>query len=1022
MRRICGLCALLPLLLTCSGDDNPTQPGPTVYVEGPDPVVFQQVTVTDSTIQVQWAPSEEQGFEWYALSVVQDTARDVVVFACTLSNRSDTLIALSGMTPGTTYRITVEVGDSDNLTATSVLVATTGTVPVIGPAVVRIDSACVAGTLYRGVSSVLRFAEVGDSIAVQLWLSGEARNVHWTSSGGGLYSPGDSLQAVLVVADSGIDTVSCVVTGADSAVAVFQVFILSEGVAPGALLVDVLPEQAYLLASDSASVTVRVVVSRSDSSAAAGVAVTMVSSEAVDTATLLVRQTLGSTTDSLGRATFVVTGGSYDAELRLVATAQDSTGWGTGSAAVWFACTRYLTMTAAPGVVAADGQSTATIEVRVKTDRGNPCTGEQVRFSTTAGIITASRATDEFGVAEALLVSDRRNVTARVAAWLDQDPTRRDSVNVVFTGVTLVPSWVRDTIRPDGLDTAFLTVTLKDACGEPMAGEPLNWAVQQPDTTLIVEADIVTDVHGRADCRVVGTGSGSDTLVVVSAGAILRPILFYQGPFMLTVDTLPGQTYMAGSGDSVGIVVSCRTGAGIGIPGAIVAVSVSDAAGLGGVSTRESTTDGDGSAYLWLRCPAVPGVVQVVAQASSAAGDVTTSYDIRFGGGVLARLSISVTPNSIMVGGDTAHVSATASDSLNNRLEGIPVSFSLVQSVGGGDRLVPITATTGPDGLARCSYVSGALPSMRNEVQIRAQSPGGVVSDTACLTVGGPPAHIAISMGGWGLDNRDGTLSALIAAVVSDINGNPVVDSTPVSFACDVTGLVSWRYTVDWWGDADYYGWLFADIDTAYPIVIPFEDMNDNYASFELEEDRNFDGVVSRGEDLNGDGIYVPGPGFEDINHNGVRDSGQQEVEPWKRYQRQDDSAYFDPSDSTIKYITRIIWDTAWADFNGNNKIDIREPLLNKHLDSTMSWDQYVAQRDAAQGGFGYDLVLEDNGVADPQTAVAVNRSVLTADGAAHNRLTYPASDAGRVQVTVTAECGGVVSTVPLVIILPEIQ
>ncbi len=791
------------------------------------------------------------------------------------------------------------------------------------------------------------------------------------------------------------------------------------------LKLNVRLDQTQLVASDTAKTNLRVTFTDLNDNPIANGIITVVRHYPTASGAMT-SSTVTGVTGADGQATIPIAGLAYDGTMRLAITAKEpppSQNMATAEATVRFSTTRNLTIEAYPSIVQADGSSTSDISVTIKNDKGNPIVGDTIDFSTTAGLVTGYAVTGEFGQAVGKLRSDRRNVVAKVKAVLRSDITKTDSVNVVFAGVTLVANASPRSIRGNGEDTSYISIILTDAMGNVIPAEPINWSVQKRDTTIVVEGyDEVTDNRGEAHCKVVGTGTGRDTLTIVAAGATAKPILYYSSN-LLTVDTTAiGQSMVADGVSSTQMVVNYRTGQGNPIGGAHVSISVTMGA-LGTVFAVSDTTDVNGQVIFSVSNPTFANVATVAVDAETPTEVTTTTADFYFRASRIEYITLTVSPKTISTNGDKATVVATAYDTLNNRVAGALVAFNMLEGPGGNVRFDPPTATTGYDGVATTSFISGSIPSMYNEVMIVAGDFAGIKSDVVRLTIAGPPKYITVRSNILkGINPNDGTFGLPCAAIVSDINGNPVADGTPVTFSCKITGYVTWRYTVDWWGDADYYGWLFADIDTAYPIVIPFEDMNDNYASFELEEDRNFDGVVSRGEDLNGDGIYVPGPGFEDINHNGVRDSGQQEVEPWKRYQRQDDSAYFDPSDSTIKYITRIIWDTAWADFNGNNKIDIREPLLNKHLDSTMTWDQYVAQRDAAQGGFGYDLILNDNGMADPSTAVKILRTVQTESGIARNEVWYGQSDATKIQVTISAEAQGVITVVPDVVILPVIQ
>lgn len=66
-----------------------------------------------------------------------------------------------------------------------------------------------------------------------------------------------------------------------------------------------------------------------------------------------------------------------------------------------------------------------------------------------------------------------------------------------------------------------------------------------------------------------------------------------------------------------------------------------------------------------------------------------------------------------------------------------------------------------------------------------------------------------------------------------------------------------------------------------------------------------------------------------------------------------------------------------------------------------------------------FDIDVDHNGVADPNTAVSINRTVGTSGGKALNKITYGQSDANRIEVMIWAESQGVVTETPEKIVLP---
>jgi hypothetical protein len=191
--------------------------------------------------------------------------------------------------------------------------------------------------------------------------------------------------------------------------------------------------------------------------------------------------------------------------------------------------------------------------------------------------------------------------------------------------------------------------------------------------------------------------------------------------------------------------------------------------------------------------------------------------------------------------------------------------------------------------------------------------------------------------------------------------------------------------------------------------------------------------VANRGEDVNGDGKFTPGPPFEDINHDGIRQYDQRL-----------------PVENS--YLCLGHSDTIIGDLNRNNFLDPIEPLKspeymavyhqligNNALGSGSSGpktpedvvalatlnrlDSIYTEQARAVGGFDIDVCRDGsaNGIADPNTAVSITRTVQTKDGKALNKILYGQSDARRIEVMFWAESQGAVTESPAKLILPVI-
>ncbi len=737
---------------------------------------------------------------------------------------------------------------------------------------------------------------------------------------------------------------------------------------------------------------------------------------------------LTGSTNAAGECAFSIASLQWEGTMFLNAVGFDnSQGYASADTVLQFITTRIMTIRP-PQPIMADGVSRAPVVVFIKNKSGNPVVGDNILFTTTAGMIAARSKTNEDGKAEAMLISDRRNVTATVTATLESDPTKTAATTVLFKGVEITASANPPSIRSNGKDTSIITMTLVDAARIPIMGERFNIS-KKLNSTFITPVDTITNNEGQAICKVSGTGTGQDTLVISAAGATASVVINYSSNILL-IDTAAGQACVADSTDSTNIIITYLKGDRT-TPIPNVKISVCATVGrMDTIFARTFTTDANGKVSFYLRNPhfAVTATIFGIAHLSN---EVTTgTFYLYFRANTVKYIDLTGTPEVITIDGGKAKLEAYAYDSMRNRVKDARISFNLVNGPSGGEYIDPPVAITGDDGRATAYLISGKTPSNYRQVWITAGSFSSVKSDTVKFTIAGPPRHITVGYNiEKGKNPNDGTFILPCAAIVTDVNGNPVADGTEVTFSLKISGCVAGKLYAFWWQD-----WENGDYDCKYlidtiSVLYPFEDFNDNMV-LDPGEDRNKDGVLNRGEDINGDGIFNLGPRFVDINHDG---------------RRQYNLAF------PIETRSPCINDNNFADLNQNNAWDPIEPLFDPEywdaysvliLDSAfwyggprsqeaaeawatiMRLDSIYAEQEHAAGGFDVDVSRDGttNGIIDPQTAVAIKRTVRTENGKALNEIIYAQSDAWRIEVMFWAESQGVVTEAPAKLILPRIK
>lgn len=656
---------------------------------------------------------------------------------------------------------------------------------------------------------------------------------------------------------------------------------------------------------------------------------------------------------------------------------------------------RFLTISAFPYVINADGMSSSLVSLKVKDTNFNPIVGEDIVFSTSAGDVTGKGKTDASGIATAKLTSEKRNQIAVVTARLVKDTAQKITVKVEFSGIVLTSTVSAKSIVPNGVDPCTVTVVLQDAASNPIYGELVSFKVKQGSTAALAAFDSITDTRGQARCRVTGRGSVADTVFIEAAGARANAVINYSSN-SIRIET-SGTTFIANGIDSTLIAITYLSSDQVTpIPNATAKISITSGLIDTQFFNKVATTDASGQIRFYLKNPDFATTAIISVLITSGTTTTTASKSIYFRANIIAKIVLSGTPEVISAGGDRATLNAVAYDMKGNLVRGELIAFQLASGPGAGEKLDPPTAMTNESGIAVTQLISGNEMSQQQDVKVIAADFAGVQSNVVKFTIANKVAHVTITKQVADIiKNADGTYGHNCAALVTDINNNPVPDSTEVTFSLQITGYV-------------IYNRVHASFDTASkkftiiyePVVLPFDDYNNNYIADPGEGTGGY--PLRRGEDVvfsPGDTSFEPGPPFWDYNCNGRRDYDPS----FNGYEPPEPSAWH----NGILYI---------LDYNGNGDLDTAEPLV----DSTISDAKYKSMCKNWIEKYGYpDLDWNRNGIADPKTTAVIKKNVKTTGGKAANMVVYGQTDALRIRVKIWAECKGVVSPNPEEFILP---
>jgi Bacterial Ig-like domain (group 1) len=655
---------------------------------------------------------------------------------------------------------------------------------------------------------------------------------------------------------------------------------------------------------------------------------------------------------------------------------------------------RLMTFTALRANLKADGSDSTELRVVVKDDNNNPMSDELIRFSSTGGLVQASATTDAWGLARAVLISERINKTVVVTATMPKTGMTAQQ-KVTFSGVNIQILASKKVIMRDSI--VQVTFALRDASDNPISGDSLEITVknayqgfaQNNKDSLVIQ----TDTKGEYRTTVTSRVEGTVTLNAAALGASSTEQIEFTSR-SLTLSS--SKTSLVGNGsDMATITANLTDGSGSAINDAELRWTST----FGNFTISPFTRTVNGRSTINLRAPNGSGLATVNVEAMKdgriiASGNITVRVRPLF----VDKLELKVTPDNIPVRVGEAVLSAQAYDSTGNVMTGVLIGFRLIKGAGGGDEVIAPPAAYTENGAASSVFKAGNVISFYRSVTVAAVAldivNGDTIvlasSDTVPFTISGPPHRVSVGANILkGINPNDGTFALPTAAVVTDVNGNLVADGTPVNFSAHPIAA-HWGY-VDWTPVSFWPGFVWED--TVY-VKLPWTDYNNNGKLDPGEEPSAFDPTrPARGEDRDGDGVVrlAPEP-FEDINRNGVWD-GDPFVEPDNRWYS--DSVYNDD----------------FIDLNRDGVQDTVEPFVDINNDGLC---QCTGQRDTQGRLYETKLFSETIKPFPSEASVGIARQVGTVGGKALTQIVYVQSDARRLSVRVRAEANGITSSVDI--------
>jgi hypothetical protein len=389
-----------------------------------------------------------------------------------------------------------------------------------------------------------------------------------------------------------------------------------------------------------------------------------------------------------------------------------------------------LNVTASPSSISTGG--TAVVEATV-INGTTPLADQIVTFQATpvtAGYFTpATDTTDASGAAATIFTATTAGPVTVTASVSGSTLSDQAALSVSSTGgstsgnvaIAITPSL----LLANGLDTAVVSITVRDALGQPA-----------PDSTAVK--------------------------IVAGEKFVDKDENGYWSP---GIDSLVFDANANGTWDALGLVPS--TALISGAQGRVI-VKYTSATDAYTVYIKATVNDkgivGFGEAAVQLR-------------PSTAVNSIYLTSD---------SLCLRVKSTG---GIETGLLRAIGYDINGNRVpEGLTINFVILDGPGGGEHLSnvgygPYAAVTNSQGVASAPVHSGTVSGT---IRIRAYIDTVLSNATQVMVASGPPQYVVVgaekcNVPDWNIVNGENK----IVAVVSDLYLNPVIDSTVVYFSCD---------------------------------------------------------------------------------------------------------------------------------------------------------------------------------------------------------------------------------------------
>ena len=432
------------------------------------------------------------------------------------------------------------------------------------------------------------------------------------------------------------------------------------------------------------------------------------------------------TATAVGSKTVTATIGGIGA---ITQTASVTVNPGTASAAQ-----SSVALTGSP-IVASSGSSTANVTVTVRDAAGNPIPGVNVSLSATGSGNTftpqngLSNASGVFTATVSSTQAGAKTVAAN-AGGVEITQTQALTVNAAApsTSQSLVSASPTTIEATSG--TSTITITVRDAFGNPVAGRAVTLAALPAPGTGFTQPAALTSASGATTGVFSSNTQGSKTITATITGvgdvaqtATVDVVAQSVSAGNSTVVISPSSIAASSGSSASTITITARDGAGNPIPGVTVNVFVS---GSNTISQPSGPTNASGVATATVHSTE-PGVKTVSAIAGGVS--ITQTPQLTVTPGPVSAAQSTVDAESPRASGSSSIVTVTVKDQFGNPIPGAAVVLSAAPTTG---TVTQPAGTTNASGVTTGTFSS----TVADSYVISATAAGTPLTDNATIVVG----------------------------------------------------------------------------------------------------------------------------------------------------------------------------------------------------------------------------------------------------------------------------------------------